>query len=275
MLNKVYEGAEKSAAENIKAEQGDYYNDDGLLMCGKCNTPKQCIIKNPFTNKKDTVYCICKCTAEKQERERFLKRVAENRRICFSDTKKGVRMQGWTFAKDDGANAELTAGLKKYVEDFAEHKKNGKGLLLYGDVGRGKTYGAACVANALLDKGYSVLMTDFTAIESIVSNVWNKQEYYDALNRFSLLIIDDLGVEKKTEYTSQIVQAVINTRYNAGLPLIITTNLTGEELQSPSDMVYKRIFSRLYEMCIPVKVEGKDRRADVLISTVKENLLGL
>ena len=184
-------------------------------------------------------------------------------------------MQGWTFAKDDGANAELTAGLKNYVEKFPDFKEQGKGLLLYGDVGRGKTYGAASVANALLDKGYTVLMTDFTAIESIVSNVWNKQEYYDALNRFSLLIIDDLGVEKKTEYTSQIVQAVINTRYNAGLPLIITTNLTGEELQSPSDMVYKRIFSRLYEMCIPVKVEGKDRRAEVLKSTVKENLLGL
>ena len=117
-------------------------------------------------------------------------------------------------------------------------------------------------------------MTDFTSIESIVSKVWDKQEYYEALNKFLLLIIDDLAVERKSEYMSQIVQAVINTRYNAGLPLIITTNLTGEELQSPSDMVYKRIFSRLYEMCIPVKVEGKDRRGEILKSTVKENLLG-
>lgn len=269
MFNKVYAEAEKSAAESIKAEQGDYYNDDGLLMCGKCHTKKQTRVT--FLGIEKTPMCLCKCAAEKQERERFIKRVAENRRLCFPER----RMQDWTFANDDGANAELTAGLKKYVEDFPEFKKQGKGLLLYGDVGRGKTYGAASVANALLDKGYTVLMTDFTAIESIVSNVWDKQEYYDALNRFSLLIIDDLAVERKSEYMSQIVQAVINTRYNAGLPLIITTNLTGEELQSPSDMVYKRIFSRLYEMCIPVKVEGKDRRAEVLKSTVKENLLGL
>ena len=272
-LREAWDGLAKRAAESIKAEQGDYYNDDGLLMCGKCNTPKQCRIQHPFLNELRTVYCICKCEAEKQERERFLQRVARNREVCFSETDN--RMQYWTFEKDDGANAELTKALKNYVEKFPDFKEQGKGLLLYGDVGRGKTYGAASVANALLDKGNTVLMTDFTAIESIVSKIWDKQEYYNALNRFSLLIIDDLGVEKKTEYTSQIVQAVINTRYNAGLPLIITTNLTGEELQSPQDMVYKRIFSRLYEMCIPVKVEGKDRRAEVLKSTVKENLLGL
>lgn len=271
-LTGLWDGLEKASAESIKTEQGDYYNDDGLLMCGKCNTPKQCRIKHPILNELRTVYCICKCAAEEKARKEFFKRVARNRQVCFSNE---PRLQYWTFEKDDGANAELTAGLKKYVEDFAEHRKNGKGLLLYGDVGRGKTYGAACVANALLDKGYTVLMTDFTTIESIVSKVWDKQEYYDALNKFSLLIIDDLAVERKSEYMSQIVQAVINTRYNAGLPLIITTNLTGEELQSPSDMVYRRIFSRLYEMCIPVKVEGKDRRAEVLKSTVKENLLGL
>lgn len=276
MFTECFNELEKKAQDSFKINEGDYISDtDGLLYCGRCNTPKQCRIKHPFLDEMRTVYCICKCAAEENARKEFLARVANNRRVCFSETERGLRMQGWTFAKDDGANAELTAGLKKYVEDFPEHKKNGKGLLLYGDVGRGKTYSAASIANALLDKGYTVLMTDFIAIESIVSKVWDKQEYYDALNRFSLLIIDDLAVERKTEYMSQIVQAVINIRYNAGLPLIITTNLTGEELQSPSDMVYKRIFSRLYEMCIPVKVEGKDRRAEVLKSTARENPLGL
>lgn len=271
-LTGAYDGFKKISADSIKAEQGDYFGEDGLLYCGKCNTRKQCRINHPIiAGRVDTVYCICKCEADKQDREKFLEQVSINRRACFYEPP----MQNWTFQNDDGANAELTRVLKNYVDKFPDFRKQGKGLLLYGDVGRGKTYAAASVANALLDKGYTVHMTDFTHIESIVSKVWDKQEYYDALNRFSLLIIDDLGVEKKTEYTSQIVQAVINTRYNAGLPLIITTNLTGEELQSPSDMVYKRIFSRLYEMCIPVKVEGKDRRAEVLISTVKENPLGL
>lgn len=270
-LKGLWDGLEKASANSIKIEQGDYYNDEGLLMCGKCNTPKQCKVNNPFIEGRvDIRYCVCKCVAEAKAREEFNNRVARNRKTCFLES----RMNGWTFANDDGENA-LTTKLKNYVEKFHDLKHQGKGLLLYGDVGRGKTYGAACVANALLDEGYSVLMTDFTTIESIVGKIWDKQDYYNALNKFDLLIIDDLSVERKTEYMEQIIQAVINTRYNAGLPLIITTNLTGEELQSPSDMVYKRIFSRLYEMCIPVKVEGKDRRAEVLKSTVKENLLGL
>jgi len=271
-LTGFWQGIGKRAEENIKAEEGDYYNDEGLLVCGKCNTKKESKVQNPFfAGREDIRFCICKCAAEKREREEFLRRVARNREMCFPDR----RMNEWTFAKDDMANPKLTEALINYVEKFEEFEEQGKGLLLYGDVGRGKTYGAASVANALLDKGYSVLLTDFNTIEGIVSKVWDKQEYYNALNRFDLLILDDLAVERTTEYMAQIVQSVINTRYNAGLPLIVTTNLTGEALQNPSDIVYKRVFSRLYEMSIPVKVEGRDRRADVLRNTVKENPLGL
>lgn len=262
---------EKRAAESIKAEQGDYYGDDGLLICGKCHTKKQTRVT--FLGQEKTPMCLCKCAAEEREREAFIRRVAQNRQVCFEERK----MQEWTFGNDDGANAELSEAMKKYAADFQEFKKKGKGILLYGDVGRGKTYLAACIANAVLDKGYTVLMTDFNKIESTVSEIWDKQGYYNALNKFSLLVLDDLSTERKTEYMSQIVQAVINTRYNAGLPTVITTNLTGEELQSPSDMVYKRIFSRLYEMCIPIKVEGKDRRAEILKADVSpmKKILGL
>lgn len=262
---------EKRASASIKAEQGDYYGEDGLLVCGKCHTPKQTRVS--FLGIEKTPMCLCKCAAEKKEREELKRRIAENRRYCFPDAK----LERWTFANDDGANKELSEAMKKYADNFEEFKKQGKGLLLYGDVGRGKTYAAACVANAVLDKGYSVFMTDFVSIASAASEEWNKQAYYNSLNNFSLLIIDDLNAERKTEYMQEIVKAVINTRYNAGLPIIITTNLTGEELQSPSDMDYKRIFSRLYEMCIPVKVEGKDRRAEILKADAKpmKELLGL
>ena len=130
MFKEFYEEVEKAAAESIKAEQGDYYGDDGLLMCGKCHTKKQTRVS--FLGIEKTPMCLCKCAAEKKEREEFLKRIERNRQVCFSEP----RMQYWTFANDDGANAELTAGLKNYVEKFSDFKKQGKGLLLYGDVGR-------------------------------------------------------------------------------------------------------------------------------------------
>lgn len=271
------DGIEKIAAEKIKAEQGDFIL-DGLLHCGKCKTPKQCRVT--ILGIERTPYCLCKCEEERRDREEaerrrveFLQRVKQNRQICFSEEKP----LSWTFENDDRTNPKITEAMRRYVEQFDDFRKQGKGLLLYGTVGTGKSYFAACVANALLDRGYPVYMRNFIEIASALSETWDKQGYYDSLNRFPLLILDDLAAERKTEYMSEIVYNVIDARSRAGLPLIITSNLTGAELQNPSDMAYKRAFSRIYEMCIPVKVEGKDRRAEKLKSDVvpMKKLLGL
>ena len=91
-----------------------------------------------------------------------------------------------------------------------------------------------------------------------------KQNYIDNLNNFDLLVIDDLASERDTEYMGEIVQNIIDSRYRAGLPLIITTNLTSEELKKPLEIRKKRIYSRLFEMCYPIEVKGKDRRKQKL-----------
>lgn len=278
-LSNYIDGIEKRAAESIKAEQGDYYGDDGLLYCGKCNTKKQTRIT--IFGKEKTPFCLCKCEVERRDREEterkraeFEKRVKEYRRMGFPESD----MQDWTFANDDGSNEKIMSAMKNYVSNFDDLLKQGKGLLLFGTVGTGKTYAAACIANALIDKGYPVLMTDFARIANTVGGMFEgKQEYYDSLNRFPLLILDDLAAERKTEYMQEIVYNVIDSRYRAGLPLIVTTNLTSEELKHPSDISYQRTFSRLLEMCLPVKVEGKDKRLEKLKADIQpmKDLLGL
>ena len=187
-------------------------------------------------------------------------------------------MQTWTFANADGTNEQIMTAAQNYVDHFGEFLKSGKGLLLFGTVGTGKTYAAACIANALIDKGYPVLMTNFARIANTVGGMWEgKQEYYDSLNRYPLLILDDLATERKTEYMQEIVFNVIDSRYRANLPLIVTTNLTSEELKHPSDISYQRTFSRLLEMCLPVKIEGKDKRLEKLKADIQpmRELLGL
>lgn len=277
-IQQTINNIEKAAANSIRAEQGDYIV-DGLLHCGKCQTPKQCRVN--ILGKERTPMCLCKCEAEKLKREEderkrreFEERVQRLRKMGFPESD----MQEWTFDNDDLSNERVTGIMRNYVENFDKMRENGKGLLLYGTVGTGKTYAAACVANALIDKGYPVLMTNFARIANTVQGLFEgRQEYYDSLNRFPLLILDDLSAERKTEYMQEIVQNVIDSRYRAGLPLIITTNLTGEELENPADVTSQRLFSRLYQMCIPVKVEGTDRRRARLkndMSTYKE-LLGL
>lgn len=265
-LTSLIDGIERKAAAEIKAEQGDYYGDDGLLMCGKCNTPKQTRVV--IFDRERTPFCLCRCEAEKREREEaerkrieFEKQVKQYRRMGFPESK----MQYWTFANDDGTNAKISTVARNYVERFDRMRKDGKGLLMFGKTGTGKSFAAACIANALIDKGTPVLTTNFARIANTVQGLFDgRQEYYDSLNRFPLLILDDLSAERKTEYMHEIVYEVINSRYLAGLPLIVTTNLTADELKHPADVTNQRTFSRLFEMCIPIHVEGDDRRRDAL-----------
>ena len=189
----------KNSGKSIPKNENDYIGENGLLYCGNCNTPKQ--TKVTVLGKVYQPYCLCKCEEEKLNKEDaerkqrdFEERVKSLRRAGFPD----ADMMNWTFANDDMENEHITKAMKRYVENFQELKKQGKGLLLYGNVGRGKTYAACEVANALIDKGYSVLVTNFSRIVNKLQSTFEKQEYIDSLNDFSLLVIDDLSVERDT-----------------------------------------------------------------------------
>jgi len=272
-----YEIAARTAA-NVQKDDDDYI-EDGLLHCGKCHGKKQTRVDVFGTEK--IFYCLCKCAVEKREQEEQERKNRERlfevmrmRKTGFTD----AEMKDWTFDKDDGKNAEITQIARNYVDNFAEMKKRGKGLLLFGSVGTGKTFISACIANALIDKGRPCLVTNFTRLVNTISGMREgKQDYIDSLNDFDLLVIDDLESERDTEYMGEIVQNVIDSRSRAGLPLIITTNLTSEELKKPADIKKQRLYSRLLGMCRPVHVEGKDRRKQKLIDEVDEidALLGL
>ena len=150
-------------------EEGDYFSDDGLLMCGKCHTAKQCRVE--VFDSTRVVPCLCMCEQERQERERIafekkqrMEECERNRRAGFPESK----MQTWTFANDDLKNPQLTRAMKSYVEHFDEFRRSGKGLILYGDVDGGKTFAACEVANALIDEGIPVLVTNFTRLANTV-----------------------------------------------------------------------------------------------------------
>ena len=280
MKTSIIEGIAKASENTIPINDGDYIDSEGLLCCGKCHTRKQTIIVLA-NGKQLKPRCVCKCEQERmheEEEKRKAKeleeKVKELRKMGFPD----AEMSRFTFENDDRSNEYISDVAKRYADNFTTMYSKHKGLLLFGTVGTGKTYIAACIANALIDRGYTCLVTNFARLTNTINGMYDgKQEYIDGLDRFSLLVIDDLASERDTEYMNEIVTNIIDARYRSGKPMIVTTNLTSEELKNPRDVRKQRIYSRLMEMCIPLEVKGTDRRQKKLIDEKNEldELLGL
>lgn len=281
METNLIENMYREASRDSHFEEGDYRNEDGLLMCGKCHTPKQCRFTATWDGKEKTPYTPCDCErerrdAEKQARQMQNLRIEVNRlrKLGFPDGE----MANWTFAHDDGTDPRTTSIARKYVDNFPEMKKRGKGLLLYGTVGTGKTHAAACIANELINQGRPCLVTNFARITNTLQGMFDgKQRYLDDFNRLDLLVIDDLAAERDTAYMNEMIFNIIDARYRSGKPLIVTSNLTKTDLMAPGSIERQRIYSRLLEMCVPVEVKGTDRRQKKLSkdSADMSRLLGL
>ena len=278
MLPLIDKLAEKTAAK-VKTEDGDY-RDGGLVICGQCNTPKQ--VRITVCGEERTVWCLCKCAAEKREKARRSDEAAQAkaniplmRERCFrrllaaengrQDVTESV-CESWTFAKDAGDDPDASRIARAYVENFDAFRADGKGILFYGGVGGGKTFFAACIANALIDRGIPCY---FTSVSEIVGRIkGGGREEIDRLSRFPLVVLDDLGAERNTEYMGEMVYSVIDARARSGLPLIVTTNYTGEEIRAAHDIQMQRIFSRLFGMCVPYEIKHADRRRKQLIREI-------
>ena len=241
----------------------EYIVNDGLIYCSKCHTPRQKRIE--VSGKTIEPRCMCACQTEdydRREQERkhreFLDMVAKNRSIGLPDP--GLRKH--TFENDLGYNPKQMRMAKRYVQHWEEMQKNSTGLLLWGDVGTGKSFIAGCIANALLDKGVPVIMTNFARLLNKLTDMYagDRNAYIDSFKRYPLMIIDDLGVERNSEFAREQVFSVIDSRYRSELPMIVTTNLTLEELQHPEDLSRSRIYDRVLERCLPIRVNDQNIR---------------
>ena len=281
METNLIETMTRKASQDSHYEEGDYTNEDGLLMCGKCHTPKQCRFIATWDGKEKKPYTLCDCARARRDAEEQVHQ-AQNLRIEVNRLRKlgfpDSEMADWTFAHDDGTDPKTTSIAHKYVDNFPEMKKRGKGLLFYGPVGTGKTHAAACIANELINQGRPCLVTNFARITNTLQGMFEgKQRYLDDFNRLDLLVIDDLAAERDTSYMNEMIFNIIDSRYRSGKPLIVTSNLTQVELTAPCSVDKKRIYSRLLEMCVPVEIKGSDRREKKLQddSADMARLLGL
>ena len=161
--------------------------------------------------------------------------------------------------------------MQKYVTDFDTMFERNQGLLFYGDVGTGKSYAAAAVANELLYREVPVIMTSFVKIlNEVMKFDKDSGTYINRLNAADLLVIDDLGVERGTDFSLEKIYDIVDSRYRAGKPLIITTNLDMAQMKNCTDIRYNRIYDRIFEMCYPVRFNGTAWRKKKCVSKFDE-----
>ena len=266
ITEEVYAFLTANAAAQIQRD--DEYLDpaDGLLHCKTCHGLRQTVIPAPGGTGFLRPRCLCPCqsAAEKQrkaaeEKRERLERIQRRKAQGLQDR----RLYDCTFANDNGKTPGLTAKVKRYVEHWEDMRADNIGCLFWGGVGTGKSYLAGCIANALMEKEIPVHMTNFALIlNDLAASFEGRNEYISRLCRYPLLILDDFGMERGTEYGLEQVFNVIDSRYRSGKPLIVTTNLTLDDLRNPEDTAHSRIYDRLLSMCVPVRFTGDNFRQE-------------
>lgn len=261
-----YDNATFRLATAQKAEPEDYIGEDGLLYCGSCRQPKEAYFpegKTLFGRDRHPKECDCQ-RKRREEREaadreqKHREEVERLKRIGFTDP----AMREWTFGNDNGKCPQMEKA-RRYVEQWEQIEDGNHGLILWGSVGTGKSYLAGCIANALMEKEISVCMTNFALIlNDLAASFEGRNEYISRLCRYPLLIIDDFGMERGTDYGLEQVFHVIDTRYRSNKPLIATTNRPLDELKKPTDTAHSRIYDRLLSMCVPIRFTGVNFRQE-------------
>lgn len=170
-----------------------------------------------------------------------------------------------TFELDNGQVPQTGHG-KNYVRQWSGMQERGLGLLLWGPPGTGKTFTAACIANGFLESGDpfapSVIMTSFGTIlrHTLACTPQQREDYHAMLTNCGLLILDDFGMERQSDFAREQVYNLVNGRYLTMGPMVITTNLTLQQMKEPRTMDEQRIYDRVLERCIPICFEGASLR---------------
>lgn len=243
--------------------EGNPLTDEGLIYCGKCHELKQYRIYSGLLGRVLEPLVLCKCgeMLDKQEHDRILEENRQ-RRIKQNLSQADSLMLSNTFQSDRHPNSDISRTFLDYCRHWVDfNKPKNIGLYIYGSVGVGKTFYASCIANAVAKSyGDTVKALSVTKAINDLFSTEDKSGYIDKLAEVDLLVLDDFGSERKTDYALEQIFSIIDERYKAQKPIIITSNLDYDNLKNATNIQYQRIYDRVIDMCAPIKIEGKSMR---------------
>jgi DNA replication protein DnaC len=218
----------------------------------------------------------CRCQTP-EDRERLIRaaRIPPRYQHCeFGNYDKGK-----SDSKSDTSKWMAMTEAQRVLDDYLT--VDGRGLLFMGPVGVGKTHLAAAILRHLIEK-YHVrgLFYQFGALLRQIQDSYNpvsqtsEMTVLEPVFNADVLVLDELGASKPTDWVRDTMMQIINTRYNDKRLTIFTTNYSDKRKNEsdPTELLEERIGvalrSRLYEMCKTVEIEGEDYRKRTLAQTV-------
>jgi DNA replication protein DnaC len=169
------------------------------------------------------------------------------------------------------ASPVVVREVRSYVSHISARLAEGRGLWLAGDVGTGKTTLAMLISKAAMEADHTVAIYSLPRLLAMLRDTYDDDAEYslsdliDKLCAVDLLHVDDVGAEQTSAWVLEQLYTIVNTRYEDGRAMVLTTNLHGDELEQQIGL---RTVSRIYEMCgNPLPLNGADnRRGDGIIA---------
>lgn len=252
-------GRQILAKKELKQVDGENFR-----RCSICGDPVEIWIKL-LGEAEELVPCMCACDIELQKKQKEAEELQDRLLRIQGNREDGIhdkRYEQFTFENDWYPDSNESKIAKKYVENWDQMFANNVGLLFTGQVGRGKTYYACAIGNALLDLGVSVGITTVMDAVARAFGSRDKDEELRRLQSYDLLILDEFGAERATEYSREQVFSIIDGRSRSGKPTIFTTNLDKVRLQNPVDLYETRVFDRVLTMgSVVISMNGQNIRA--------------
>ena len=235
-------------------------------MCGKEYKKKAIRVMDI-----DRYFYVAKCDCEQAYQEQqtalVINQAKEKRILELTNCGWGPRFKDATLQNFKVKKGEVGIGLNEcidYVNDFEKYYFDGRGLILTGPVGCGKTHLLIGTIKELAQQHYSLIKSmHFRTLIDLLGmlKLAMKEDKSEQLTRVfmntNVLVLDDLGAERLTEWSKEVLYKIINHRYEQRYIILASTNLSVEELVERFD---NRIISRLFEMCQGIIMKGADYR---------------
>lgn len=253
----------KGFINNNLTLQNDEYLQDGLIMCKKCRTARMFVSPDGSVKTR----CLCECQSNERDKlleEKRLAKIEERRKQIKDLCIRHKKWQNFTIAESEETKSQAYKVAVGYIKDFERHKIGGTGIIFYGEKGAGKTYYSSAISNAVFDKGYFVYMVNASELMSVFDSGKSDDinQEIQRISRADLFVLDDLGAERSSEYAQGKIYQVINTRVLSGKPMVISTNVTSEQISAEKSGILRRTYDRIFEVCYPVLMTGNWRKVN-------------